>query len=136
MVAVLENVTNLTQREKIQKQLADRARKRGFVTYSDILELLPDVEGDVALLDDLMDSLLEAGIEVIPGPAKAEEEEDVSKVEKSHAETLSAEDEDEEDERDALLKVLKKDLTADAGYQAALDTDDVVGLYLKEAFRS
>lgn len=135
MVAVLENVTNLTQREKIQKQLADRARKRGFVTYSDILELLPDVEGDVALLDDLMDSLLEAGIEVIPGPAKAEEEEDVSKVEKSHAETLSAEDEDEEDERDALLKVLKKDLTADAGYQAALDTDDVVGLYLKEAGR-
>jgi RNA polymerase primary sigma factor len=135
VVAVLENVTNLTQREKIQKQLADRARKRGFVTYSDILELLPDVEGDVALLDDLMDSLLEAGIEVIPGPAKAEEEEDVSKVEKSHAETLSAEDEDEEDERDALLKVLKKDLTADAGYQAALDTDDVVGLYLKEAGR-
>ena len=32
-------------------------------------------------------------------------------------------------------KVLKKDLTADAGYQAALDTDDVVGLYLKEAGR-
>ena len=31
---------------------------------------MPDVEGDVALLDDLMDSLLEAGIEVIPGPAK------------------------------------------------------------------
>ena len=138
MVAVLENVTNLTQREKIQKQLADRARKRGFVTYSDILELLPDVEGDVALLDDLMDSLLEAGIEVIAGPAKAEEaeaEEDATKVEKSHADTLSAEDEDEEDERDALLKVLKKDLTADAGYQAALDTDDVVGLYLKEAGR-
>ena len=138
MVAVLENVTNLTQREKIQKQLADRARKRGFVTYSDILELLPDVEGDVALLDDLMDSLLETGIEVIAGPAKAEEaeaEEDATKVEKSHADTLSAEDEDEEDERDALLKVLKKDLTADAGYQAALDTDDVVGLYLKEAGR-
>ena len=136
MVAVLDNATNLTQREEIQKQLAERARKRGFVTYSDILELLPDVEGDVALLDDLMDSLVEAGIEVIPGPAKPDEEEaeDESKAEKSHADTLSAEDEDE-DERDALLKVLKKDLTADAGYQAALDTDDVVGLYLKEAGR-
>jgi len=46
---------------------------------------------------------------------------------------LTADDED--DERDALHKVLKKDLTADAGYQAALDTDDVVGLYLKEAGR-
>ena len=136
MVAVLDNATNLTQREEIQKQLGEKARKRGFVTYSDILELLPDVEGDVALLDDLMDSLLEAGIEVIPGPAKADEEEaeDESKAEKSHADSLSADDEDEE-ERDALLKVLQKDLTADAGYQAALDTDDVVGLYLKEAGR-
>ncbi len=136
MVAVLDNATQLTQREEIQKQLAERARKRGFVSYSDILELLPDVEGDVALLDDLMDSLLEAGIEIIPGPAKADEIEagDETKDEKSHADALSAEDEDEE-ERDALLKVLKKDLTADAGYQAALDTDDVVGLYLKEAGR-
>ena len=139
VVAVLDNVTNLNQREQIQKQLAERAGKRGFVTYSDILELLPDVEGDVALLDDLMDSLLDAGIEVIPAPAKPdadEADEDESKDEKPHADALSVDAEDtDEDERDALLKVLKKDLTADAGYQAALDTDDVVGLYLKEAGR-
>ena len=47
---------------------------------------------------------------------------------------LNAE-EDDVDERDKLLSILKKDLTSDAGYQAALDTDDVVGLYLKEAGR-
>ena len=139
MVAVLDNVTNLTQREELQKQLVEKSKTQGFVTYSDILELMPDVEGDVALLDDLMDSLLEAGIDVIPGPAKTDEEEtagDVSKEITPHADTLSTEADDEvEDERDALLKVLKKDLTADAGYQAALDTDDVVGLYLKEAGR-
>ncbi len=134
VVAVLENVKELTQREAIQKQLIEKSRTSGFVTYSDILELLPDVEGDVALLDDLMDSLLEAGIEVIPAPAKADE--DDAKDEKLQTETLAADPEEElEDERDALLKVLKKDLTADAGYQAALDTDDVVGLYLKEAGR-
>ena len=139
MVAVLDNVTNLTQREELQKRLVEKSKTQGFVTYSDILELMPDVEGDVALLDDLMDSLLEAGIDVIPGPAKTDEEEtkgDVSKEIAPHADTVSAEADDEvEDERDALLKVLKKDLTADAGYQAALDTDDVVGLYLKEAGR-
>ncbi len=137
MVAVLDNVTDLTQREAILKRLTEKSRASGFVTYSDILELLPDVEGDVDLLDDLMDSLLEAGIEVIPAPAKVDEEEvDGAKDEKPHTDTLSAEPaEDEDDERDALLKVLKKDLTADAGYQAALDTDDVVGLYLKEAGR-
>ncbi len=138
MVAVLENVTNLNQREELHKQLIARAKKQGFITYSDILELMPDVESDVALLDDLMDSLLEAGIEVVPGPAKADEDvsEDDAKVPAPHPAALAPDSEDDtEDERDALLQVLKKDLTADAGYQAALDTDDVVGLYLKEAGR-
>ncbi len=139
MVAVLESVNNLTQREELRKQLIEKSRKQGFVTYSDILELMPDVESDVALLDDLMDSLLEAGIEVLPGPAKTEDDaadEDDAKVAKPHSDALVTDtDDQEDDERDALLKVLKKDLTADAGYQAALDTDDVVGLYLKEAGR-
>ncbi len=139
VVAVLDNVSNLTQREELQKQLIEKSNNQGFVTYSDILELMPDVEGDVALLDDLMDSLLEAGIEVIPAPAKpgeAASDEDEPKEEKPHSDTLTTDADDEvDDERDALLKVLKKDLTADAGYQAALDTDDVVGLYLKEAGR-
>jgi len=135
VVAVLENVSNMTQREDIQKQLINKANKQGFITYSDILELMPDVESDVALLDDLMDSLLEAGVEVVPGSAKDASEE--SKDEKDDTEELIPEDDedDEVSERDALLKILKKDLTTDAGYQAALDTDDVVGLYLKEAGR-
>ena len=136
VVAVLDNVTNMNQREEIRKQLVERAKKQGFVTYSDILELMPDVEGDVALLDDLMDSLVEAGIEVVPATSKTVEED--SKESKPTTDTLIAETETEEadaDERDALLMVLKKDLTSDAGYQAALDTDDVVGLYLKEAGR-
>lgn len=136
MVAVLENVTELTQREDIHKRLVDKSRSSGFVTYSDILELLPDVEGDVALLDDLMDSLLEAGIEVIPAPVKVDEDlpvDDAAKDDKPDDAPLSAVP--EVDDSDALLRVLKKDLTNDAGYQAALDTDDVVGLYLKEAGR-
>ncbi len=137
VVAVLDKVSNLTRREELQKQLIVKSNTQGFVTYGDILELMPDVESDVALLDDLMDSLLEAGIEVVPAPSKPDEaqaEGDEPEAAKPHPDTLTA-DEDEHDERDALLQVLKKDLTADAGYQAALDTDDVVGLYLKEAGR-
>ncbi len=134
VVAVLDNVTNTTQREEIQKQLVDKASKQGFITYTDILELMPDVENDVALLDDVMDSLVEAGIEVIPGPGKRDAPHE--KASKPDANALIAENEDDDvEERDALLRILKKDLTSDAGYQAALDTDDVVGLYLKEAGR-
>ena len=129
MVAVLDNVS---RREELQKQLIDKGGKQGFVTYADILELFPDVESDVPLLDDLMDSLLEAGIEVI---SKRGEDEAEGKPAKPES-LIAASDDDEDDaERDALLQILKKDLTADDGYQAALDTDDVVGLYLKEAGR-
>lgn len=140
VVAVLDNITNMTQREEIRKQLISKANTQGFITYADILELMPDVESDVALLDDLMDSLLEAGVEVVPDSSKdaVESEDDNSKNEDDSDELLHEDQDDEDqdiDERDALLNILKKDLTSDAGYQAALDTDDVVGLYLKEAGR-
>lgn len=131
MVAVLDNTTNITRREEIQKQLVDKGSKQGFITYADILELMPDVESDVALLDDVMDGLVEAGIEVIPNKRS---EADV-KVDKPDADALISDDDDDDvEERDALLLVLKQqDLSSDAGYQAALDTDDIVGLHLKEA---
>ncbi len=138
VVAVLDNITIMTQREEIRKQLINKANTKGFITFADILELMPDVESDVALLDDLMDSLLEAGVEVVPDSSKdsADEDQDDNK---NDSEDMLPDDQDDEDqdidERDALLNILKKDLTSDAGYQAALDTDDVVGLYLKEAGR-
>jgi len=133
VVAVLDNATNTTRREEIQRQLVDKANKQGFITYTDILELMPDVESDVVLLDDIMDSLVEAGIEVIPNKRS----DDDAKTEKPDTDSLisDSDEEDDVDERDALRLILKKDLTSDAGYQAALDTDDVVGLYLKEAGR-
>ena len=133
VVAVLDNATNTTRREEIQRQLVDKANKQGFITYTDILELMPDVESDVVLLDDVMDSLVEAGIEVIPNKRS----DDDAKTEKPDTDSLisDSDEEDDVDERDALRLILKKDLTSDAGYQAALDTDDVVGLYLKEAGR-
>lgn len=137
VVAVLDNITIMTQREEIRKQLITKANTKGFITFADILELMPDVESDVALLDDLMDSLLEAGVEVVPDSSKdATDDQDDNK---DDSEDMLPDDQDDEDqdidERDALLNILKKDLTSDAGYQAALDTDDVVGLYLKEAGR-
>ena len=137
MVAVLDNTTNLTQREEIKKQLVEKAKKQDFViTYSDILELIPDVESDVALLDDLMDSLLEVGIEVIEVIAPSAKPAPAPKPAKPAPAVLIPDaDDPAADERDALRRVLKTDLTSDAGYQAALDTDDVVGLYLKEAGR-
>lgn len=143
--AVLKSVTKLNGRDeprkelmsRLHKQLVQSANARGFVTHTDILRLVPDVENNVDLLDDLMDGLVEAGVELVAEPSKATAEDDPADN-KPVVEAL-IDDIDEEieknDERETLYRVLRKDLTADAGYQAALDTDDVVGLYLKEAGR-
>lgn len=143
--AVRESVTNLNGHHETRKELVGRlhmqlvqsANARGFVTHNDILRLVPDVENDVDLLDDLMDGLVEAGVELVAEPTKAADDDETADAKPIDETLIDEADEDieQKDERETLYRVLRKDLTADAGYQAALDTDDVVGLYLKEAGR-
>ena len=129
MVTMVQTV----QRDQLRAQLVAQAQKKGFITYDDILTALPDVERDVALLDDLMDELLEAGVEVVPGTGQVEEVPPTEYVEEE-IEDFEPEIEEEEEE-DFEQEFNFAELIDDAGYQAAIDTDDVVGLYLKEAGR-
>lgn len=115
----------MTHPDELRAQLLDKAQKQGHVTYDDILMVLPDVERDVALLDDIIDSLLEQGIEVVPSSRDSEEPQ-------GPPDNLEISDEELEEAANFLLE---DDIIADAGYQQAIDTDDVVGLYLKEAGR-
>jgi len=118
------------QREELQTQLVNRAREQGAISYDEILEVFPDVERDVNLLDDLMDGLLDAGVEVTSAERTANA--DLP----DEAESIDAGFEDEPDMASAhRYQLSDADLVEDAGYQQALDTDDVVGLYLKEAGR-
>jgi len=132
------------QKDQLRAQLMSKAQKQGFITYSDILAMLPDVERDVALLDDIMDELLEAGIDVVPGSSEPEtpqpdDEVDLSDdgadVDDVNEDNTDSDSEDEEDPGEEGFRGLNAELIQDEGYQQALDTDDVVGLYLKEAGR-
>jgi RNA polymerase primary sigma factor len=118
------------KREQLRTQLTQKAKEQGVVTYDDILALLPEAERDIGLLDEMMEYLMDSGIEVAAGPQTDRHITDEITV--HHPDTLA--EFDEEDSEFLLLDV-DNDLTADAGYQQALDTDDVVGLYLKEAGR-
>ncbi|RMG90307.1 MAG: sigma-70 family RNA polymerase sigma factor, partial [Chloroflexi bacterium] len=138
MMVQVQMVQN--EREELRTQLIERAHKQGYITYDEILAMLPNVEQDVALLDEIMDALLEAGIEIIPSgqpaPDKVEDlsEDDVETELDNNIELdIDGEEEPEDDELELLFSDI--DLANDAGYQQALDTDDVVGLYLKEAGR-
>lgn len=132
-------LTLMSRREELRAQLIEKSQKQGVITYDDILAMLPEAERDVALLDDLMDDLIEAGVEVATNVDAGsrmnrtlldDEDEDDDIID------IDADDDDSEefDDNESMLWV-KKDLVTDAGYQQALDSDDVVGLYLKEAGR-
>ncbi len=118
-------------RDELRNQLIEKARKQGVISYDDILAVFPDAERDIVLLDDLMDELLDAGVDVVSHGDQNEALFD------SHAPNDEADFEHElveEDDTDFAWMV-NNELTEDAGYQQALDSDDVVGLYLKEAGR-
>jgi RNA polymerase primary sigma factor len=119
--------------EELRVQILEKAQRQGAISYDEILAALPDAERNLGLLDDIMDDLLEAGIEVVtekPGQP-SEPDIDVESIDPMDSIPLSRDDDDEEEEW--LLE--NPDIVEDLGYQQALDTDDVVGLYLKEAGR-
>jgi RNA polymerase primary sigma factor len=121
----------MTTESGIWQQLMILGEDQGFVTYDDILSLLPAVEQNIELLEELLDALNEAGVEVVSSSPMPDAEESLPK----NGTSSSSKDGKDEEEREDTLdpRVLYRDLIKDSGYQQALDTDDVVGLYLKEA---
>jgi len=118
------------KREQIRAQLIQKSQSHGVVTYDDILALLPEAERDIGLLDEVMEQLMDAGVEVVAS----------AHMDVPLPDDLDHPPQDEimmemDEEIDFVVGDIVNDLTADAGYQQALDTDDVVGLYLKEAGR-
>ncbi len=118
------------KREQIRAQLIQKSQSHGVVTYDDILALLPEAERDIGLLDEVMEQLMDAGVEVVAS----------AQMDVHLPDDLDHPPQDEimmemDDDLEFIVVDVANDLTADAGYQQALDTDDVVGLYLKEAGR-
>jgi RNA polymerase primary sigma factor len=118
------------KREQIRAQLIQKSQSHGVVTYDDILALLPEAERDISLLDEVMEQLMDAGVEVVAS----------AQIDVHLPQDLDHPPQDEimmemDEDLEFVVSDIDDDLTDDAGYQQALDTDDVVGLYLKEAGR-
>src|SRR3989344_4735484 len=52
---------------RIALELIDKGRKRGFITYDEILKTFPDIENNIVFLDELYEKFSEAGIDVLEG---------------------------------------------------------------------
>jgi RNA polymerase primary sigma factor len=98
-------------------RLVELGRQKGYITLDDIIHFFPEAEQDVEQLEEAFSALLSAGIPFV---------EDANLAEPSEDELVAVEaTEDVEPEIDPSLD----------DYLANIDTDDTIGLYLKEVSR-
>jgi RNA polymerase primary sigma factor len=98
-------------------RLIELGRQKSYVTLDDILHFFPEAEQDVEQLEEAFSALLSAGIPFVEDAVMPEPTED----------ELAAVEESGEAEPEP-------DLALD-DYLANIDTDDTIGLYLKEVSR-
>jgi RNA polymerase primary sigma factor len=95
-------------------RLIELGRQKSYVTLDDILHFFPEAEQDVEQLEEAFSALLSAGIPFVEDTPPGEPTEDeLAAVEEAEPEP---------------------DLSLD-DYLANIDTDDTIGLYLKEVSR-
>jgi RNA polymerase primary sigma factor len=98
-------------------RLIELGRQKSYVTLDDILHFFPEAEQDVEQLEEAFSALLSAGIPFV---------EDATSTEPTEDELIAVEESGEAEQ--------EADLSID-DYLANIDTDDTIGLYLKEVSR-
>jgi RNA polymerase primary sigma factor len=101
------------------KRMIKHAKKRGFVTYSELNAVLPSEEVNSEQIEDILAMLNEMGINVI----ESEEQDD--------GETEEAAEE-EESEGGELVEITQPKVVATRSSEPADRTDDPVRMYLRE----
>jgi RNA polymerase primary sigma factor len=131
----------MAEHDNILKQLIDLAHRQGYLTFEDFLSFVPEAEDNLSMVEMLMDALSSNGIELVKEPPENVEER-LMNAEPTDEELMAELGDDEEplmifkdDEMffDDEQELLMLDFSNDEGYQHALNNDDVVGIYLKEA---
>ena len=65
-VSLKANKKSEDQKEK-SNLIIEKGKKRGFITYDEIIKIFPDLEENILFLDELYEKLSEAGIDVLEG---------------------------------------------------------------------
>ncbi len=101
-------------------RLIEMGRQKSYVTIDDILHFFPDAEQDVEQLEEAFAALMSAGIPYI---------EDETPLDGPSEDDLETDLDDKDlDEEEETAKLVYDDLEN-------IDTDDTIGLYLKEVSR-
>ncbi|WP_363324765.1 sigma-70 family RNA polymerase sigma factor [Anaerolinea thermophila] len=114
----LLNVVDEDEEYPVIARLIDLGRQKSYVTIDDILHFFPEAEQDVEQLEEAFAALMSAGIPYL--------EDEI--VEEPAEEELEAHEEEAIEEGEEDKSLVLDDL-------ANIDTDDTIGLYLKEVSR-
>ena len=53
--------------EQKSNEIIEKGKKRGFITYDEIIKVFPEIENDISFLNELYEKLLISGIDVLEG---------------------------------------------------------------------
>ncbi len=116
---LINAIANREEEHPALARLIELGRKKSFVTIDDILSFFPEAEQDVDQLEEAFAALISAGIPYM---------DDVTVGAPTEDELTAVEEEESEVETHRAAVV-------DDNYLANIDTDDTIGLYLKEVGR-
>jgi RNA polymerase primary sigma factor len=116
---LINAIANREDEHPALARLIELGRQKSFVTIDDILSFFPEAEQDVDQLEEAFAALISAGIPYV---------DDVTVGAPTEDELTAVEEEEAEEEAHRAVVV-------DDNYLANIDTDDTIGLYLKEVGR-
>ncbi len=117
---VILNIVDEEEEYSAIARLVELGRQKTFVTIDDILHLFPEAEQDVEQLEEAFAALFSAGITYV---------EDTPTIDEQTEEEIATDEEIESEELDEVETEISFDDLAN------IDTDDTIGLYLKEVSR-
>ncbi|MCP1470713.1 RNA polymerase primary sigma factor [Sphingobium sp. OAS761] len=103
------------------KKLIARAKKRGYITYDELNDALPQDQMSSEQIEDIMSALNEMGVNIVENEEASEDADE----QREREEADDAEDDSAEDDGGPKLVTEKKKETVDR-------TDDPVRMYLRE----
>lgn len=66
--------------EQKSNSIVEKGKKRGFITYDEIIKIFPDIENNILFLDELYEKLSVAGVDVLEGGNLLDVDKDTEKL--------------------------------------------------------
>ncbi len=66
--------------EEKSNSIVEKGKKRGFITYDEIIKIFPDIENNIIFLDELYEKLSVSGVDVLEGGNLLDVDQDTDKL--------------------------------------------------------